>query len=451
MTVLAWTSARGRRRTLIRSIALLSGLMIMVGSSIAVDAATTTKAYAAVWVTGSGTASSIGIARGATTVTLRLTNQADPQSLGSANISPPSGYTLTGAGVVGNVLQLRNLNLASGASVDVPISVTTPCLTGGPAQAWTLVVKQANNFSGPPGNNFIPAGPAPSTAVTGTATCLLRFADQPGTTQTGQLIRSGFDSTGASISVEIYDPTTGLTVDSSASVTLAQVPDQGTLTGATETASAGVATFSTLSLDLAGRYVLRASSPAAGNTPNSDAFMVADTIEECTSADCSFEQTLDESSYTTTPNRIKAGATFVSSLNLPGLVISCAGAPYNYPDSRQPNTVWYEYDDGGTSAKTNLIVIDKLTVQQTPENGASAYRVCYSSPDRFTDRLGNPAPEDQAVTDYFGGTTTWYTGLLPDCGNKKKPQLPCVVNWTGDSGGARLGTFLTPPGDPVYR
>jgi len=43
----------------------------------------------------------------------------------------------------------------------------------------------------------------------------------------------------------------------------------------------------------------------------------------------------------------------------------------------------------------------------------------------------------------------WYTGLLPDCA-KKNPVPPCVVKWVG-SGPDRVGTFLTPPGDPGFR
>jgi hypothetical protein len=107
-----------------------------------------------------------------------------------------------------------------------------------------------------------------------------------------------------------------------------------------------------------------------------------------------------------------------------------------------------------------VIVIDKSIVQVTPENGASKYRVCYSSPDRFRDRTGSMAQPDPGAWNtsvpgtvgpsvYFG--ETWYTGLLPDCASKKNPVLPCSLGFVGNSAGDRVGTFLTPPGDPSYR
>ena len=96
-----------------------------------------------------------------------------------------------------------------------------------------------------------------------------------------------------------------------------------------------------------------------------------------------------------------------------------------------------------------MIVIDKSVVQVTPENGASKYRVCYTSPERFRDRTGNMAQPDTGVSAFFG--ETWYTGLLPDCASKKNPELPCSLGFVGNSAGDRVGTFLTPPGDPGFR
>ena len=470
------TARAGRRPSrpfAIGFVALITAVLLGLAVGVTADAATTTKPYTATWLTASGPIAnppnSLGIPGGSATLTLRITNNANPQSLGSANITPPQGYTLTGGSVVGNTLQLRNLNLAPAASVDVTINVTTPCLAGGPSQAWTLVVKQANNFSGPPGNDFVRAAgtAAPSTFATVPPSCLLRFANQPNTTKTGAIIRDGFASSGNDIKVEIFDPITELTVNSNAAVTLDASfnPSLGTLTGGGPVnAVGGVATFPALSLDKAGAYKLHASSPAASDSPSSTSnqFMVADTIETCSGTGCSFTLPEGQNTYTTTPKKGVEGATYVASLNLPGLRISCDFSPFNYPDSRQPNSVWYVYDDENTdSAKTNKIVIDKATVQATAENGTSFYRVCYTSPVRFRDRTGVLAPADPGVwnttvtgaigpSQYFG--TTWYTGLLPDCAKKNPdPADPCVVSWTGDSAGNRVGTFSTPPGDPGYR
>jgi len=458
----AWTSARGPRRRSINSIALLAGLVLVVGSSLTVNAATDTKPYTATWVSGGNPVAnppnSISLPSGSTSATLRLTNNANPQSLGSANITLPSDYTLVSGSVgtkSGNTLQVRNLNLASGASVDITINLKTPCVGAG-SEAWGLIVKQANNFSGPPGNDFVRATgtAAPSTTVSGSQ-CLLRFANQPNTTATGSTIKDGYNSTGNGIKVEIYDPGTGQTVDSDANVTLtlSYKPSGGALTGGGATAAvAGVATFSGLSIDVAGPYKLQASSPAASNTPNSNQFMVSDTVTECSGTGCNFQEQTTETTFKITPKKGTQGADFVATTNLSGIRISCDFAPFSYPDNRQPNTIWYTYDDGAAaSTKTNTIVIDKAYVQITPENGSSKYQICYTSPVRFKDRTGNlaqPDPWADGPSAFFG--QTWYTGLLPDCSGSK-PVAPCSLGFTGTGSGDRVGTFLTPAGDPGFR
>ena len=282
--------------------------------------------------------------------------------------------------------------------------------------------------------------------------CLLVFLNQPGTTKTGTEITNGYNGTGDPISVKIVDRTTGATVDSNATVSLSLAfsPSGGSLTNASQAAVAGVATFDNLSVNAPGPYKLRASSAVTSNNPVSDQFMVSNTVTECDSTACSFTENQGGNSYTVTPKTGKPGADYVTTLNLPNLNISCDFAPYNYPAARQPNTVWYVYDDT-SSVKTNVIVIDKSVVQITPENAASKYRVCYAAPQTFKDRFGNDAPADTSSNGpsaYFGAT--WYMGLLPDCA-KKNPVAPCVVSWVGNTTGQRVGTFLTPAGDPGFR
>ena len=282
---------------------------------------------------------------------------------------------------------------------------------------------------------------------------MLRFVNQPRTTSTGRPTRDGHDSTGEAIRVEIYDPATNRTVDTDADVTLTLGlgSARGKLIGGTAKAVAGVATFPDLSIDTPGLYTLTASSATDSDTPLSDGFMVADTVATCDGPGCSFTETKERHTYTATPEQGSAGARWASSVNLPGVRISCDFAPFDYPDERQPNAIWYSYDDGDTrSPKTIVIAIDKAIVDQTPDNGTSDYRVCYSSPVPFTDRTGEPAkpdPWDDGPSAYFG--TTWFTGLLPDC-DPNDPVAPCVLSWT-DDGGNRVGMFLAPPGDPSFR
>jgi hypothetical protein len=282
---------------------------------------------------------------------------------------------------------------------------------------------------------------------------MLRFANQPNTTQTRELIRDGHGSIGDSIRVEIFDPETNQTIDTNATVTLSlgSFSKRGTLSGGTADAVAGVATFPELSIDAPGAFKLEASSSATEDTQASDLFMVAETVATCDGHDCSFTVIQGQHAYTVTPVQGNAGAEWAASVSLPGVRISCEFEPFDYPDARQPNAIWYSYDDGDTqSPKTIDIVIDRAIVEKTPDNDPSAYRVCYSSPIPFRDRTGEPAqpdPWDDGPSAYFG--TTWFTGLLPDC-NPDDPVAPCVLGWT-DDGGSRVGKFLAPPGDPSFR
>ena len=84
-------------------------------------------------------------------------------------------------------------------------------------------------------------------------------------------------------------------------------------------AVAGVATFPDLSIDTPGLYTLEASSPASDDTPISNQFMVADTVSICDGPDCSFTETKDGHTYTTTPEAASAGARWASSINVPGV------------------------------------------------------------------------------------------------------------------------------------
>lgn len=282
---------------------------------------------------------------------------------------------------------------------------------------------------------------------------MLRFGNQPNTTQAGRPTTDGHDSAGEPIRVEFFDPMTNQPIDTDAAVTLTLRSNaaDGKLSGGTANAVAGVATFPDLVIETPGLFWLEASSTAAKDTPVSGKFMVAETVATCDGPDCSFSETRNGHTYTTTPVQGSVGARWATSINLPGVRVSCEFAPFDYPDARQPNAVWYSYDDDNTgSPKMVEIVIDKGTVDVTPDNDVDAYRVGYSSPVPFIARTGDPAPPDpwkDGPSNYFG--TTWFTGLLPDC-DPQDPVAPCVMKWA-DDGGNRVATVLTPPGDPFIR
>src|SRR5579875_3752094 len=95
--------------------------------------------------------------------------------VGSVNLSAPTGVTIVSASIggtaivgctantpkttscnSGSVLELRNINVAPGASVQVSMDIDTPpppsCTTAVPCQ-WGATAKQANDYSGQ-GNNL---------------------------------------------------------------------------------------------------------------------------------------------------------------------------------------------------------------------------------------------------------------------------------------------------------
>jgi len=93
--------------------------------------------------------------------TASLTNKASSQSLGSCNLTAPSGFTLLSttqpqqgtATLVGNVLQLRNLNDAMNAVRSVVLSATTPATAG--TYTWAIECRQSNSFNpDQPSNQF---------------------------------------------------------------------------------------------------------------------------------------------------------------------------------------------------------------------------------------------------------------------------------------------------------
>jgi hypothetical protein len=115
--------------------------------------------------------------------TVLLRNTSKQQQLGSANITPgfpissPSVVTVTAFNgstrvlpapelVGGTTLELRSLSAPPGATVTVSFDGRLGAPTVYTLRDGThLIVKQANNFQGPPGNNLIMVGDAPQIAV----------------------------------------------------------------------------------------------------------------------------------------------------------------------------------------------------------------------------------------------------------------------------------------------
>jgi len=111
---------------------------------------TTSKCFFAVSVSPSSPTAGTSIAFGFT-----ITNEAAHQQLGSAQISAPAGFTITGApgatSFTSTSALFTNLGLAPGATATLTVSATVPCGSG--TYQWGIAAKQSNDFNGA-GNNF---------------------------------------------------------------------------------------------------------------------------------------------------------------------------------------------------------------------------------------------------------------------------------------------------------
>jgi hypothetical protein len=384
------------------------------------------------------------------TGTIRATykNLTTQQRLGSSNLVPPSGLTIVSASVSqgsatlsGGVLQLRNLNLAPGATATVTLQVSasgTGCTTA--TYLWPApVTKQANNFNGPPGNNLnLDETASDMRTVVGGGACGLRFVTQPAHARINQAITgSAFDPSGPAVSVEVIDDAGQRVTGSTAPVTIAIGANAGggTLGGTkTVSASGGVASFSTLSIDKQGAgYTLVASSPGL-TSATSDPFTIAQFAVSCTEdVDCSLSLNL------TSTNQSIGGSSSVEVTALQGAIadtdagflttslgigggLDCSGYVELTSD-----VITVDYS-ALQREKRVVATIAKKVMQTDTNNGASFLEQCFGAPYTFATDVGTPL---EVNSDYVPGPypAPEYKGLLPDCGGSAQlddPDTPGV-------------------------
>jgi hypothetical protein len=399
--------------------------------------------------------SSLG-AGSTSTIDFSLTNEANPQSLGSADLTAPSGFVIppsqtapvpsTGSASIssdGTSLELRNLNLAPGATATVAFQVTAPCAVT--STAWSLLVKQANNFSGPPGNNFA-IDPSSGLTTNITGSCLLFFQPNPANAVVSTNITSaGFQSSGAPVAVEASNgagtPIPGVTVTVSLLPAGSGATLSGTLSGTTD--SNGLATFGSqaapLAINQTGYFQLQASA-AGFPSATSGGFQITTTFQPCSLGPCTTSAPGKSDSATATAIH-QSNGDFLS-LGLGGLSYSCDNRFQNmYQSVSQPigTDVWQPGGIKIDSLADGQVTIEifKATVKQSPNNGASAFQICYASTSPFITR-----PNTSLLTTTVPGPTETITlsyGLLPDCGNAT-PE-PCVLARHKDNAGDLVITF----------
>lgn len=442
--------ARGARRRalwLIGAIAIVGGILVPGAL-----AATTIKQYGAILDPAEIAAGST------TTLTLSITNEADQQQLGSADLTAPPELTLpaqtdptpspTGsATIVGDTIRLRDLSLPPGATMSVSFEVTATCFAG--AYTWSLGVKQANNFNGPPGNDFVPAPSEVALDTTVTGGCHLEFLSQPSdAVKNTDITDVAFDLTdadqvtdGSPVRVGLLDGADQVVTSftGAVSVALNQVVGSGALTGSgIVDAVAGVATFPGLQVTSAGRYTLTASALSLSvtsdrdpSTPAHDPFMIVD--DACGP---------DDTCSVSIPRFVQVDSTNTASS---GLILLSLGVPdIDCGDDFQNAPYTTEIDATGSAAsgtKTDTVRIFKQYVNEQPENGVAHYGVCYQAGYEFATYPG---------TDLVEGSDGTFTGWLPECVSQS-PTPPCILSKNKNKAGDVVIVLLLPAGDPKHR
>ena len=434
-------SVSRRPRTARTRIALAAA--VVTGLLLPAAAAAEVKPYSVVVSPGSVAAG------GQAALAATVVNGSAQQQLGSVNLTAPAGFTLAGASlpgsaagsatVRGSVVELRDLSLPPGGSLQVDLSVDVGCTAG--QYAWEVVAKQANRFNGPPGNIFVLDAARSSLVTTVTGGCSLRFFTQPQDARVGErLSGTDFDPAGAPVAVEVVDAD-GERVASAASISLgfATAGGLGTLGGTTTVAAvAGLAAFGDLNVDAAGTYRLLAS--ADGLQPVvSAAFTIQQVAVECVEdVDCTGELATARSQVKTTAfgNDIVDAGFLQLSFNT-GFRPDCAGYEEYSAD--------WALVLGPDREKLVVFTIDKRVMNASPNNGVSFLQMCFAAPFTYATRTGAPPAQVDADGD---GLTDWFVATLPDCG-----VPPCVVSRHKDKAGNGVIEVRAPGGtvDPAYR
>lgn len=401
-----WASLRAnsgrnlRRHVPVRAVALLVLALAAVIVITAGSAATTTKPYTATFDPGP-------LAGGGTShVNLAIKNLANPQTLGSANVtgasSGSSSFTIVGATasqgdatVVSGVLQLRNLNLAPGGTANVDITVKTPCAAG--SYTWGIVAKQSNSFNGPPGNDYTLQTGDSSLVTALTGTCKLVWVTQPANAVVNTVITgTPGDPSGSPVSVQAVDASNVPLTTATGTVTLTKTAgsftSNGGFTGTQANLVNGVATFSGFKSTATGTSLMvQASSPGYVSTPLNEGgpFNITSTGANCAGVD----PCLVDSNFGNSPvNAAATGGAFtflgLNASSVPASVMAPGGGCQYFVSV---GAGAFEAVDNRTAAgelRFTYSVPTKL-IQKSPNNGQPFIPLCAGAK-----RLVNNQPVD---------------------------------------------------------
>ena len=376
------------------------------------------------------------------TITISITNDADPQTLGSANITIPAGIVPDPPLPTGNVIQLRNLNLAPHATTSVSLTARIPCVPDAAGYPWVAQVKQSNDFNGT-GNDFTPATAPPR--LFGAGVCSLAFTTdgQPTSAQRLTNITADpyFPGSTRPVAVRVADGSVSGTVawwTAPVALAIATNPGSGTLSGTTSaTPVSGTAQFLAggigpqIDRSAAGYRLTASSAGVPGTAPLSSSFDIVDSGQRCHAG--------QQCSGTASNARFSGSVTTTATLENDLLLMSL-GAPDepvvdcpNYAETTDILAFDVTTLTGGASGSAKTITFTILN----PVKSAAQYDVCFRAPAPFTAKSLAPAPVQ---------TDGSYVALLPDC-RRVSGVAPCVTDRARVSGTVVL-TFTAPPGDP---
>jgi hypothetical protein len=380
--------------------------------------------------------------------TATITNKSSQQTLGSANLTVPTGFTnlsasvdVGTAAVSGSVVQLRNIAVAPGGGTRaVTVGANVPCRSN---LAWTVAAKQSNDFNGT-GNDFdLAAGSSLTTTVNGDCVATLKFVGQPANARTNEKITtSPYNTLGGPVTVEADGPTGSPLAGASVAVALAAGGGSGTLSGTTPrtTNGQGLASFDDLKINANGSYQLVASSQGVSSATSNafridDAGTVCDENNPCTatvSSPGANPTAALQVVAASNPTRNDAGVLVINVQPK----LTCAGyvglADASFAVDFLPNT--------GSLGRTKVVTatISKDVMGADPQNGAAHLEMCFGAPFPFPVKPGTPPLQN---------TPEPFVGLLPDCG-----QPPCVSGRNKTQSGQGVITVNAPgdSNDPRY-
>jgi hypothetical protein len=360
---------------------------------------------------------------------------------------------------VGQVIQLRNLNLQPGFAAVVSVSAQVECASNQSPYLWAFEVKQANDFNGTPGNNLVQTG---STTSSVTGQCGLSFTKQPKSEAkniaiTNKIYDVGTPQTGDPVTVSVVD-FEGSAVpwwSGTIAIALGSNPGSTTLGGPplSKSTTTGSATFAPQISVSATGYTLAATAVAPDGTPSagipgspfvsvSDAFTIVDKATICPTKTDGCTVTASGPDH---PGRgVTTQATVIADANIGAdggandlVILQVADPATDFTcDGFNPSTDVIAFNatlpDGLTPVqrvKTSQVTLFAQFVTKS----ASKYDACYQSSGALFTPKGGGTPVD--------------TGLLPNCA-AKNPVAPCVVSRATDRLKNVVLTVLSPAGDP---